>query len=51
MYFDDAVIKTCPRKQMLQDLNMEIIQWIGEGNQIILEIDLNENVVDSVGAT
>ena len=38
----------CPRKQMLDELLGEITTWLDSGDQIILMIDLNDDVHDSL---
>lgn len=40
----------CPRQKMLDDLSDEIKKWSESGDQIILMIDLNDNVISSNAA-
>jgi hypothetical protein len=47
-YFNAIKKEVCPRNQMLDDLILEITQWLNEGNQIILMLDLNDDVTDSM---
>jgi hypothetical protein len=47
---DAKKINTCPRKHMLDELCTALTAWIESGNQIILLIDLNEDVINSSSA-
>ena len=40
-----------PQRAILEDLTKEIVQWINQGNHIILVINLNCHVIDSEEAT
>jgi hypothetical protein len=41
---DVRKIRNCPRMQMIDDLTEEIKEWLDNGEQIILMIDLNDDV-------
>ena len=44
---DAKKIETCPREQMIQDLVETITEWMSNGDQIILMLDLNDDVLNS----
>ena len=37
----------CPRQAFVDDLCQEIEQWLEEGDQLIIAIDANDNILDS----
>ena len=45
---DARKIEKCPRKQMILDLTDAIKTWLDNGDQIILMIDLNDDVLHSI---
>jgi hypothetical protein len=47
---DAQKCNTCPRKQMITDLVTTIKEWLRTGDQIILMIDLNDDVINSIAA-
>jgi hypothetical protein len=40
-------VELCPRKKMINDLTTQINNWLEAGDQIILMIDLNDNILNS----
>ena len=48
---DAKKIDTCPRLKMLEDLTESITEWLANGDQIILMLDLNDDVTNSAANT
>jgi len=41
-------IWTCPRKQFLQELSQEIIQWMEAREEVIVLADMNKDVLATI---
>ena len=44
---DAKKVDACPRQKMINDITVQIKEWLNNGDQIILMLDLNDNVLNS----